>query len=105
MSYPPEFKSDGCSDCRLSTLFWVLRQELPEQMHEACVEHDYAYWVGGTYAERLAADKALRTRLVDLGFHWIGQLYYLGVRAFGGRYWRVALAKRWGYGELLQLSK
>lgn len=92
------FISNGCSDCKLSTLFWIFQRELPQRMNIYCMEHDYAYWKGGSYADRLAADKLLRMRIADAGFHWIGQLYYMGVRAFGGRYW--PRAKRWGYGEI-----
>jgi len=48
------FTSDGCSSFPDGTLqhkdLWI----------ECCTAHDYAYWKGGAYAERNAADKELR---------------------------------------------
>lgn len=40
---------------------------------ECCVEHDIAYWQGGTVAERLAADE--RRQVADKleAYHWSRQ--------------------------------
>ena len=44
------FTSDGCSVFPDGTI------SQSRKWLKCCVEHDKAYWLGGTYAERLAAD-------------------------------------------------
>ena len=90
------FTTDGCSDCGLSKLFWIFRQELPEKMHELCVDHDRAYWKGGSAEERLSADMAFRDGIVSLGFPLIAAIYFRSVR-IGGVSW-LPTPWRWGYG-------
>ena len=49
-----------------------------------CVQHDMAYWKGGTESERLAADEALRDCVIETtGNHELAEAMFLGVR-FGG---------------------
>jgi hypothetical protein len=48
------FKSDGCSSFPNGTF------EQNELWLKCCTAHDYDYWKGGTYTERLESDKALK---------------------------------------------
>lgn len=85
MSEPPkEFRTDGCS-------LW------PDgPWRGCCVEHDRAYWRGGSPAERLAADKALRDCVAKRGYPFVAWLMYRGVRLGGHHLWPTWF--RWGYG-------
>ena len=49
-----DFTSDGCS------LFLAVTYKDPELWKSCCVEHDIAYWKGGTEEEREAADLKFR---------------------------------------------
>ena len=81
---PKPFKSDGCS------LF-------PDgNWGGCCVEHDRAYWQGGTAAERKAADQALRECVKQKGYPILAQLMYVGVRV-GGHH-LLPTPWRWGFG-------
>jgi len=84
------FTTDGCS------LF-------PDHLRgkgpycECCVQHDLAYWRGGTAPERAAADEAFRQCVArtskDDG---LARAMYLGVRVGGSPYLYTGF--RWGYG-------
>ncbi len=84
------FTSDGCSSFPDGTLqhkdLWI----------ECCTAHDYAYWKGGTYAERNAADKELRQCIAAVGNPEIALLMLAGVRIGGTPY--LPTKFRWGYG-------
>lgn len=84
------FVSDGCSSFPDGTLqqnrLWLL----------CCEEHDYAYWKGGTYQERLASDQRLRDCVAAVGEPAIAELMLAGVRV-GGTPW-LPTRFRWGYG-------
>lgn len=84
------FTSDGCSSFPDGTpanqSLWL----------DCCVRHDLAYWKGGTYEERLAADLALEQCVVKLGEPEIARLMLRGVRAGGNPY--LLTPYRWGYG-------
>ena len=68
-----------------------------ETWQTCCVEHDIAYWCGGTPAMRVEADEELR-QCVGLRYHgWMGALMKPGVRV-GGVPWLPAYW-RWGYGH------
>jgi hypothetical protein len=55
---------------------------------QAAVDHDHRYCLGGTSADRKAADRQLCSDMVSQGApRWVAQLYYSGVRVFGGRHW------------------
>jgi hypothetical protein len=84
------FTTDGCSAFRDGT---PNHQTL---WHSCCVEHDKAYWRGGTYAERVAADKALQRCVASVGEPRIGALMLAGVRVGGSPFWPTRF--RWGYG-------
>lgn len=83
-SRPAPFAADGCSCFPDGT--WG----------HHCVEHDLAYWRGGTAQQRLQADRLLRQRLADDGRPLVGNLMFLGVR-FGGTPW-LPTPWRWGFG-------
>jgi hypothetical protein len=98
------FSSDGCSG-GMSWLWWSATGK-PPPWEGCCVVHDFAYWQGGTRADRRAADRALRRCLIAtareyaLAGHavvWcIAWLMWAAVRVGGGPYlpWHY----RWGYG-------
>jgi hypothetical protein len=84
------FTSDGCSSFPNGTFkqaeLWLF----------CCTAHDYAYWQGGTYKERLVADKELRRCVASVGEPQIAKLMLAGVRVGGSPYFPTSF--RWGYG-------
>lgn len=84
------FTSDGCSSFPDGTL------EQGELWLQCCVEHDRAYWQGGTYANRLEADQELRACVEQVGEPEIAVLMLAGVRVGGSPLWPTSF--RWGYG-------
>lgn len=84
------FTTDGCS---------LFPDGLPNHKNlwlECCIEHDKAYWLGGTYDERIAADKALKRCVTQVQEPHIAKLMRRGVRVGGSPY--LPLPFRWGYG-------
>lgn len=81
---PHAFKSDGCSCWPDSD--WL----------ECCIEHDLAYWMGGTRHERKEADRKLRDCISQKGYPVIAIIMYFGVRV-GGVWW-LPTPFRWGFG-------
>jgi hypothetical protein len=85
------FTSDGCS------LFPDRSLIDSKDWCECCLEHDIAYWQGGTYEQRLAADEKLRDCvLAKTGDEMLANAMFAGVRA-GGSPWFYNWY-RWGYG-------
>lgn len=84
------FTSDGCSVFPDGTF------EQKELWLSCCIAHDYAYWQGGTYEERLIADKALEECVSKVGEPHIAKLMLAGVRVGGSPY--LPTSFRWGYG-------
>lgn len=85
------FTSDGCSLFPDSSLIDA------KDWCECCVTHDIAYWKGGSEAERLAADGALRDCvLLATGDSQLAETMYIGVRLGGSPYFKNWY--RWGYG-------
>lgn len=85
------FSSDGCSLFPNSSLIneddWCF----------CCFEHDLAYWRGGTYAEREAADSRLKDCvLANTNNRTLATLMYEAVRFGGSPYFYNWY--RWGYG-------
>jgi len=84
------FTSDGCSAFPDGTFtqneLWL----------SCCTAHDYAYWQGGTYDERLIADQALEQCVAKVGQPEIAALMLAGVRVGGTPY--LPTTFRWGYG-------
>ncbi|MEO6049942.1 MAG: hypothetical protein ABIP78_01240 [Pyrinomonadaceae bacterium] len=82
---PDEFVSDGCS------LF-------PDGNYRACcVEHDKAYYFGGTKKERKAADRLLRDCVRAKGHRFLAPAMYIGVRIGGVAF--LPTPFRWGFGK------
>lgn len=62
-----------------------------------CLAHDLAYWRGGTFEARLAADQALKSCVQQAsGSEALAELMFTGVRVGGGPYFYTPY--RWGYG-------
>ena len=84
------FKSDGCSSFPDGTI------EQNSLWLGCCVEHDKAYWAGGTYEDRKIADKALKECVATAGEAQIAEIMLAGVRVGGSPYFPTRF--RWGYG-------
>jgi len=84
------FTSDGCSAFPDGNL------KQRELWLSCCTAHDYAYWQGGTYNERLVADQGLQQCVVSVGEPEIANLMLAGVRVGGSPYFPTSF--RWGYG-------
>jgi len=85
------FTTDGCSlfpdRSLINTQDWCT----------CCVTHDFAYWRGGTAAQRLNADHALQACVAKTtGNKGLAELMFAGVRAGGGPHYFTTY--RWGYG-------
>lgn len=84
------FVSDGCSAFPDGTFdqknLWL----------ECCKEHDYDYWKGGTYQQRLDSDEQLEKCVTQVGEPTIAALMLAGVRVGGAPY--LPTSFRWGYG-------
>ena len=86
-----DFKSDGCS------LFVDGTFKDRELWKGCCVEHDVAYWKGGTVDERKAADLKFRECIrKTTGDEALALLMYEAVRAGGSPHFPTWY--RWGYG-------
>ena len=86
-----DFTSDGCS------LFPERSLITNKDWCDCCLEHDIAYWQGGTEAQRLKADRSLSDCvLTTTGDSVLADAMYQGVR-FGGSPWFYNWY-RWGYG-------
>jgi hypothetical protein len=84
------FTTDGCS------IFPDGTYEQKELWLSCCTAHDYAYWQGGTYDERLIADEQLQQCVTKVGEPQIANLMLAGVRVGGSPY--LPTSFRWGYG-------
>ena len=84
------FESDGCSAFPDGTIkqnqLWL----------GCCVEHDAAYWKGGSYQDRKNADVKLKICVEKIGQPEIAQLMLAGVRVGGSPF--IPTTFRWGYG-------
>ena len=84
------FASDGCSAFPDGTF------EQRQLWLSCCIEHDRAYWRGGTRKERINADKRLKACVEAVGEPAIARLMMAGVRVGGTPY--LPTKFRWGYG-------
>lgn len=84
------FTSDGCSAFPDGTL------QQSELWLKCCTAHDYAYWKGGSYQERVSADKALNHCVSEVGEQEVALLMLAGVRVGGTPF--LPTTFRWGYG-------
>jgi len=84
------FSTDGCSE------FPDGIEGHEDLWHACCVAHDLAYWKGGTYQQRLQADKRLQQCVASVGQPLIAKIMLAGVRIGGSPYLDTPF--RWGYG-------
>ncbi len=82
-----EFHTDGCS-------LWI-NGFFNKDFTDICIEHDIKYWRGGSLEERKQADDELRER-VNERVPLMGDIMYIGVRAFG--FPNPLVPWGWGYG-------
>lgn len=85
------FTTDGCStspdNAWIGNNSWL----------NCCVEHDKAYWLGGTAAEKDLADSSLKNCLLDAGMDEIrAEIYYRSVQVGGSAH--LPTSWKWGYG-------
>ena len=86
-----DFTSDGCS------LFPDRSLINNDDWCDCCLEHDIAYWQGGTKAQRLEADQKLKECVLKkTGDAVLAEAMYQGVRVGGSPYFYNWY--RWGYG-------
>jgi len=86
-----DFTSDGCS------LFPDRSLINSDDWCECCLEHDIAYWQGGTEDQRKVADQVLRDCVLEkTGNQALAEAMYQGVRFGGSPYFYNWY--RWGYG-------
>lgn len=84
------FTSDGCSSFPDGTF------EHNKLWLSCCQKHDFDYWKGGTYQQRLVSDQALKMCVANVGEPEIALLMLAGVRVGGTPY--LPTKFRWGYG-------
>lgn len=84
------FTSDGCSAFPDGTL------DNQELWLACCTQHDFEYWQGGTYQQRLASDQKLEACVAKVGQPEVAAIMLLGVRVGGSPY--IPTEFRWGYG-------
>jgi hypothetical protein len=84
------FTTDGCSMFPDGTYhqqsLWL----------NCCIQHDLAYWKGGTEQQRLVADQSLEQCVSQVGEPEIAKLMLAGVRVGGSPHFPTSY--RWGYG-------
>lgn len=92
-----EFDPANSDGCTLISWFYkyILRCKDPVPFVHCCIEHDRAYWYGGTSEQRLAADKALRDCVLAMGYKGWAWFMYFGVRVFGSP--RLPFKWRWAH--------
>ncbi len=89
---PGDFVFDGC------TLF--PERLLGLDLTRACLEHDIAYWAGGTTEERRAADIVFKAAVAEAGRAGtiLAPLAYTGVHLFGDTWLTKIFDANWGFG-------
>jgi hypothetical protein len=83
------FRFDGCS--------WWPDGFGDTNWRHCCEEHDYAYWCGGSAADRVRADDRLAECVAEETNRAFGWLMRTGVRVGGHPV--VPMYFRWGYGH------
>ncbi len=84
------FASDGCSVFPDGTF------SQNELWLSCCTAHDYDYWQGGTFKQRLESDRRLKQCVAKVGEPHIANIMLAGVRVGGSPYFPTTY--RWGYG-------
>lgn len=89
---PIAFYQDGCT---------AFPDWLPgHNFYEACLNHDIAYWLGGSEEERTLVNRALAEQVRPLGplGPFLAPIMYTAVQ-YGGNSWiSHELGSEWGYG-------
>lgn len=85
------FSTDGCSKFPDGIPYFNATK-----WRNCCIEHDIAYWQGGTKEQRKRADESLSQCVVGTGEYAIGKAMYYGVRI--GGYVGFPTSWHWGYG-------
>lgn len=96
------FATDECS----GGMSWIWRRLTGRALPWAaeCIEHDRAYWQGGTAKDRREADAWLLAGVSASGHPYWGMVMFLAVRVGGCPWW--PLPWRWNYGwKYLDSSK
>jgi hypothetical protein len=84
------FTSDGCSAFPDGTF------EQKQLWLTCCEKHDFDYWKGGTYGDRVKSDNNLKQCVSEAGEPEVALLMLAGVRVGGTPY--LPTNFRWGYG-------
>lgn len=84
------FTTDGCSSFPNGTM------KAPSLWLQCCTEHDFDYWKGGSFQERLESDQRLQLCVAGKGEAAVAALMLAGVRVGGSPL--VPTPFRWGYG-------
>ena len=84
------FTTDGCSSFPDGTF------EQQSLWAQCCIQHDLAYWQGGSHSDRLNSDQQLAHCVAKVGEPEIAKLMLTGVRVGGTPY--LPTSFRWGYG-------
>lgn len=85
------FKTDGCSSVSPDG---TLRR--PKLWQHCCIDHDVAYWKGGTLEEKNASDEKLNQCVSDVFSEFFGRAMQVAVNIGGHPDYHTAYA--WGYG-------
>ena len=85
-----KFSSDGCSLSPNGT------PNNPTAWLHCCVQHDLAYWAGGTEDDRRHADEDLKACIAESGYPNYALAAFEAVR-YGGEP-KYPTCYRWGYG-------
>jgi hypothetical protein len=77
------------------SILWKFFTGKQEPWFIECVKHDWAYYNGGTYKQRLEADQKLYEAVKKTGHPIWALIIYIAVRFGGSTYW--PLPWRWGF--------
>ncbi len=92
-----EFTSDGCSWFPDGYPHIKDKKEKETKWLSCCLQHDKAYWAGGTEDDKLKADLKLAKCVAETTNRpALAKAMYFGVRAGGSAY--IPSNFRWGYG-------
>lgn len=86
------FTSDGCSSSPDKLPF----MNILSNYVSCCVDHDVAYWMGGTRQQKTAADDELEKCIAKKDLLKTSKVYKFFVQKFGGP--DSSQTYRWGYG-------
>ena len=89
---PNAFTQDGCS-LFPDTLLW-------HDFRPACLDHDIAYWAGGSDLDKVSADLDFKDAVSETGpiGTLIAPFMYIGVSVFGDSWLTKLVGANWGYG-------